>query len=533
MENSAKETKEIAGYLRRWEALKSERATTESEWQDVADYSFPRRDFTTTRTPGTNRNKTIYDSTGIASVLLLASALHGNLTPTQTKWFAFKSSDDTRGYFDDATDKLLDVFASPSGGFSAQMHEMFLDMVAFGTGVLGVFNRNGRIVFKTLDLNDCWVDENEDGVIDTLFYSQKYTADQMVSAFGQENVHESILKQLEKPEAGKKFTVLNCVKPRKTNLGRGAAKKDKPFESSYVDIDNKHLLKEDGYDDFPYVVGRFAKRSGEVYGFGAGMQAKSEVQMLNKIVEVMLRAATKNADPPVLSPIDGVILPMRLDPGGINYYDPDVGAPEFWSNGFRPDYMDALIAQKREDIKKIFFIDWLSLPNNSRMTATETSQRAQDSFRNMSAVNARMEKEVLSSVVRRVFLLMVDNGDLALPPPDAQGKEIKIEYTSPMALAQKSISANALLQGMSVVAQLAQLDPSVASLIDTEVTARDQLLNTYFIPAKYLRSPQQYKKIVSAQQEAAASAQMSQNMQGYTQGAKNVADAVDTLGGAL
>lgn len=531
METKAKEQKEAPSYLRHWEKLKSDRATTESEWQDVADYSFPRRDFTTTRTPGTNRNKTIYDSTGIRSVLLLASALHGNLTPTQTKWFTFKSSDDTRGYFDMATGKAIDVFASSSGGFSAAAHELFLDAVAFGTGIMGIFNRNGNIVFKAIDLNDCWIDENEDGVVDTLYYAQKYTASQMVSMFGAENVHESVLKALEKPDQSKKYVVLNCVKPRSVHLGRGANKKDKPFESTYIDVDNKHVLKEDGYDDFPYIVARFAKRSGEVWGFGPGMQSKSEVQMLNKINEVMIRAATKNADPPVLSPIDGVILPMRLDPGGINYYDPDVGPPEFWSNGFRPDYMDSLIAQKRNDIEKIFFIDWLSLPERDRMTATETSQRAQDSFRNMSAVNARMEQEFLSNAVKRVFMLMIDIGMIDLPPPDAQGKEVKIEYTSPMALAQKSISANALLQGMGVVAQLAQLDPSVANLVDVEVTARDQLLNTYFIPAKYLRTPEEYQKLIEAQQEAAKSAQMSQNMQGYTQGAKNVADAMDTLGG--
>jgi hypothetical protein len=517
-------------YITMWKAMKAERATTESEWQRVADYSFPKRDFTTTRTPGTNRMQRIFDSTGVSSVLLLASALHGNLTPVQTKWLFLKSSIETRPYFDMATEKMVALFASPSSMFAAQAHEFYMDIVAFGNAVMAIHNKNGRITFKTLNLADCWFKENIYGVVDTLVYCQKYTPQQMIERFGEESVHSAVKEELEKDGEKKKFTVMNYVEPRAENRGRGAEKKLKPFKSVYIDVDNSHELLEDGFDDFPYVVARFSKRSGETYGYGPGMSSFSEVRMLNEIVEVMLRAATKNADPPILSPIDGVILPMRLDPSGINYYDPDTGPPEFWSNGFRPDYMDNLIERKRLDVQRMFFIDFLTLPDKSRMTATETMQHSQNNFRNMSAVNARLETEFLSKVVERVFNLMVDNGDLPVPPNEAQGQDIVIEYTSPMAMAQKSISANSVLQGLSVVSQVAQYDPAVAQILNAPVIARDQLLNTFLMPSEYIKTEDEYDEIIEQQKEAQASAAMAQNMQGYASAAKDGADALTTLG---
>lgn len=521
----------VEDLIKEWEKDKADRNTTESEWQIIADYCFPRRDFTTERTPGTNRRKTIYDSTGIKSVLLLASALHANLTPIQTRWFYLKNDED-RDYWDMAQNKMLDVFASPDSRFALNMHEFYLDLVAFGTAVMGVFKREGRIVFKVLNLSDCWVQENPDGVIDTLKYCQKYTADRMIAEFGIENVHQNIRKAAER-NSTEKFKVLNCVGPRLKNAGRGAVAKDKPFYSLYIDVENKHQIGEErGYDDFPFIVGRFSKRSGEIYGYGCGAQAISEIKTLNEIVEVMIRTAAKNVDPPVLSPIEGIVLPLRLDPGGINYYDPDVGPPEFWNNNFRPDYMDYIIKEKRSDIEKIFFIDWLTLPERDRMTATETMQRAQDSFKNMSAINSRTESEVLSNLLRRVFLLLVDLGELDIPPQSSQGKSIRIEYTSPVALAQKSISANAVLQGLSMVAQFAQFDPSVVNVLNAPGAVRDQLLNTYFVPGSYIRDEEEIEEMMQQQQAAAASAQSAQNLQGYSSAAKDVADAVTTLGEA-
>lgn len=523
---------EVQDYIKEWEKDKTDRATTETEWQEIADYTFPRRDFTTTRTPGDNRRRKVFDSIGIKATLMLASAMHANLTPVQTRWFFLNPGEGDRAYWEMVQNHLLGLFSSPSSRFALQAHELYLDLVAFGTAIMGVFEQDDRTLFKTLNVADCWIRENQNGVVDHLKYCQEYTAFQMISAFGEQNVHENVRKAAEKNDTATKFKVLNCVGPRYGKTRRGAVTQEKPFYSVFIDVINKHQIgPPGGYDDFPYLVPRLSKRSGETYGYGCGGQAISEVRMLNQIVEVMFRAASKNADPPVLSPIDGVVLPMRLDPGGINYYNPDVGPPEFWNNNFRPDYMDYIIKEKRADIEKIYFIDWLTLPNNDRMTATETMQRAQDSFKNMSAINARVESEFLSQLIRRTYLVEVAAGRLERPPASSQGKDIRIEYTSPVALAQKSISANAVLQGMGLLAQVAQVDPSVVELLNGHQLIRDQFANTYFLPESYILDEDELERKREERSEEQSMAMLAQNPQGFGSAVKDVADAVTTMQG--
>ena len=523
---------DVQDYIKQWEQDKKDRHTTESEWQDIADYTFPRRDFTTERAKGDNRRRKIFDSIGIKATLMLASAMHANMTPVNTRWFYLNPGKDDKEYWEMAQNHLLNIYASPSSRFALQAHELYLDLVAFGTSVMGVFEQDGRSLFKTLNMADCWIRENQNGVVDHLKYCQEYTSGQMIDTFGEENVHENVKKAHEKNDNATKFKVLNCVGPRYGNAKRGAVVEQKPFYSVYIDIANKHQIgPEGGYDDFPYLVPRLSKRSGETYGYGCGGQAISEVKMLNQIVEVMFRAASKNADPPVLSPIDGVVLPMRLDPGGINYYNPDVGPPEFWNNNFRPDYMDFIIKEKRADIEKIYFIDWLTLPDNDRMTATETMQRAQDSFKNMSAINARVESEFLSQLIRRTYLVEVSAGRLEKPPKSSQGKDIRIEYTSPVALAQKSISANAVLQAMGLMGQIAQFDQTVINRLDGHEVIKDQFANTYFLPESYILDDDELEEKQERQQAAQASQMLSQNPQGFGSAVKDVADAVTTLQG--
>lgn len=522
-------------HLKRYEQLKGERQTTDSFWQEVADYCFPYRDFNTERSPGENRSKRLYDSTALHSGFMLASALHGHLTPMGSKWFSIVSSAGQTGssasaYLEFATNKMLAFFASPDSQFALAAHQMYLDLVFFGMGVMRVTSREGQKVFSTIALRDFWIDEDHTGSVCKGYYSRKYNPETMISEFGSESVHPKVKEAYEKGQ-DVSLEVLNVVEPRMENSGRGAVAKEKRYASYYYDVTNKHTIKETGYDDFPYMVPRFTKRSNEKYGFSPAMQSLSDARMLNQIAEVMLRAATKNADPTMLSPVEGVVMPYRLDPGGIVYYNPDVPKPEFWNNGFRPDYMDNLVMRKREDIQKAFFVDWLNLPELSRMTTVEIARRSQDSMRNMSAMNARMEAEFLSKVIRRLFYMMIEDGDLPVPPPELQGRDVKIEYQSPIAQAQKSVNANAVLQGLSTVAQLAQFDPNVAMVINAEAIARDQMTNTYFMPFSYLRSPEEVEDMVEARNAQAASQQAAENMQGYSQAAKNTADAVTTLGG--
>lgn len=526
---------DIKYYVTKLGQMKSLRNNYDTYWQEVADYTLPKRDFTTTRTPGEKRLTTIYDSTAIHATEQLAAGLHGMLTPPSSKWFFLKGmgaqeTESGRAWLDGATDFLGTVFSSPESSFATSVYELYLDVVAFGNAAMSVTFSNNRINFLTRKLSNCWISENDEGFVDTLYICEKMSAVNMIRKFGISNVSEKVVKAYDANQEGK-FEVLHAIEPRKINKGRGASKELKPFKSCFVDLDNKKVMLEEGFDDFPFLFPRWSKRSGEIYGYGAGMNSLAEVKELNKISEIMTRAAAKNVDPPVLSPAEGLVMPLRLDPSGINFYNPDLGEPTFWQNGFQPNYFEGVMEYKRQLINKMYYVDWMNTPQLDRQTATEVMQRAQEAQRMMSPMLARLHSEFLSPLIKRTLMLALDNGLIPRPPEELQGIDVSIEYTSPMSIAQRATAAQNVLQGLTVIANLAQFDHGAPMIVNAKQIARDQVLNTYAWPSNYLRSEEELQAMQEAQAAQQQEMMQAQAAESYSKSAGNVAGAMKDLQG--
>lgn len=524
----------ISNYTTKLGQMKTVRNNYDSYWQEVADYTLPKRDFTVQRSEAQKRMVTVYDSTAIHATEQLASGLHGMLTPPSSKWFFLKAgvieSDGARQWLDGATNYLSTIFSSPESSFATSVFELYLDVVAFGNAAMSVVYSNKKINFATKKLSSCYICENDDGEVDTLYIVEKMSPSNMIRKFGIENVDDKVVKAYDGNQ-DVKFEVLHAIEPRKINKGRGASKDLKPYKSCFVDLDNKKIMLEDGFDDFPFLFPRWSKRSGETYGYGAGMVALAEVKELNKISEIMTRAASKNVDPPLLAPAEGLVLPLRLDPSGINFYNPDLGEPKFWQNGFQPNYFEGVLEYKRELIKKMYYIDWMNLPQIDRQTTVEVMQRSQEGQRMLSPMLSRLHSEFLSKLIKRTLMLALDNGLIPKPPAELQGRDVSIEYTSPMSIAQRATSAQNVMQGLTVLANLAQFDQSIANVVNAKAIAKDQVLNTYAWPIMYIHTDEEVAAMEQQQQEQAAMAQQAQLAESYSKSAGNAAGAMKDLQG--
>lgn len=527
---------EALKYLNRLNDLKTDRANNDTYWQEVADYSLPKRDFITQRSPGQKRIQKLYDETAVHATEQLASGLHGMLTPPAGRWFflrAFgkKEEESDRAWLDYATNYLFDVFSSPEGSFSTAAFEFYLDLVAFGNAAMSVTLQKNGPHFCTESLANVYVEENDYGVVDCNYIVKKFKPIQVIRKFGADRVHKNVVDAYEK---NKKETVevLQVIEPRDQHYGRGAIKEKKPYKSCFIDVTNKHMMLEEGFDEKPFMFARWSKRAGEHYGYGPGMAANPEVKMLNEIVEIMIRAASKNVDPPILAPTEGLVLPLRLDPAGINFYNPEFGEPKWWQNGFQPNYFESLIEQKRALISKMYYVDWLNLPQVDRMTTVEVNQRTQESLRQLSPMLSRLASEFLSPLISRTLSLSVDAGLIEKPPASLQGANVSIEYTSPIAIAQRSVQAQTVLQGLTLGAQLAQFDQSVLTNINSNKILRDQLLDTFAWPIEYLNTEEEVQEMKEAQANAAAAAQQAQIAESYSKSAKNAAGAYTEVANA-
>ena len=149
----------------------AQRSGFQTVWQEIADHLLGRRDFSAQGAPGRKRMARIYDTTGLQAADLLSAALHSFLTNPALRWFSLRA-EDQRLAADEAVqewlgvveDALYTAFNAPDANFAPQIHEVYLDQVAFGTAALYIGDRPGKgLLFSARPLGEIHVAENAEG----------------------------------------------------------------------------------------------------------------------------------------------------------------------------------------------------------------------------------------------------------------------------------------------------------------------------------------------------------------------------------
>jgi len=396
----------------RFEYLEGQRANWDSHYQELADYMLPRKaDIVRKRARGEKRMELIFDGTALQSVDLLASSLHGMLTSGATPWFHLTLKDDELGrdeevqaWLEDTSSRMMRAITMSN--FETEVHEMYVDLVVFGTGCMFVEMDKKSMRFSTRHISEFYVAEDQFGIVDTVFRKYVLPARQAVQRFGIENVSTFIQKRFEK-KPDEEVTVLHCVMPRKERDPTKQDNKNMPFASMYICMETKMVMQESGFQEFPYVVPRFLKATGEVMGRSPAMVALPDVKMLNLMSKTIIQAAQKLIDPPLLVPDDGFLLPVRTQPGGLNFFRSgtrDTITP--LNTGANIPIGLNMEEQRRTAIRSAFYVDQLLTGGSPNMTATEVVQRQEERMRVIGPVLGRLMNEMLRPMIDRIFALM-------------------------------------------------------------------------------------------------------------------------------
>tara|TARA_R110000782_G_scaffold102036_1_gene188952 strand:+ start:151 stop:1749 length:1599 start_codon:yes stop_codon:yes gene_type:complete len=508
--------------MKRFGSLENQRATWETHWQEIGDYVVPRKaDINKVRSAGDKRTENIFDGTAGLAAELLAASLHGMLTNMSTKWFSLQFQNDEYNTIDEAREWIGDVERVMYGAFSRsnfneQIHELYHDLITFGTAVMFVeADDEFDLSFSTRHISECYITENDKGRVDTVFRKFKMPLRAAVNRFGAENMTSKILKK-EKENPYEMMTLLHAVYSRDERDVTKVDAENKPIASVYLDPDEKTVLSEGGFDEFPYCSPRFLKASFEIgYGRSPAMTALADIKMLNKMSEVTIRAAQKQVDPPLLVPDDGFILPIRTVPGGLNFYRSGTrDRLEPLNIGANNPIGLAMEEQRRKAIQSSFYVDQLILGQGPQMTATEVVQRTEEKMRLLGPVLGRLQAELLQPLITRCYNLLSRQGAFKPAPELIEGQDFDIEYVSPLAKAQKAGDVQSALQFIELTQPLAQIDPGVMDYIDTDNLVK-HLINTLSVPAKAVRSQSEVSEIREqrqAQQEQQAQLDQAQQV---------------------
>lgn len=494
--------------VRRYSKLKSNRGTWESHWQEIADYVLPRRaDIVTQYSKGEKRTEKVFDSSAINAAELLASSLHGMLTNAASPWFmmnykepSLNGDDKAMEWLEECTNQMYVVLNRSN--FQQEIHELYQDLITFGTAGMMIEQDEEKVLrFSTRHISEIFIQENEFGRVDTLYRKFKMSAKGAVNMFG--DVSQKITK-LSETEPYEDIELLHVVLPREEFNPNKIDAKNKPFASIYCDPEDGVLLGEGGYDEFPYVVPRFVKSSIETYGRSPAMTALPDIKMINKMSETLIKAAQKVIDPPLLVPDDGFMLPIRTVPGGLNFYrsgsrDRIEPLSTNANIGIGVQYEE----QRRDAIRKAFYVDQLLLAQRVNMTATEVLQRNEEKMRMLAPVLGRLQGEMLQPLITRCFNIMLKMNLFPIPPESLQGQTIDIEYTSPLARSQRTGDITAASRMLEMLAPLQQMAPVFDFLdVDKFVKHTQEVLG---VPAKIMKSEAEVAQIReerAAQQQA-------------------------------
>ena len=519
--------------LKRYRTLQTNRSHWESHWQELGDYICPRKaDITKKRTGGDKRTELLFDGTAVHAAELMSASLHGMLTNAATPWFDLRyennelnGDDEAKEWLEGATDIMYQYLARSN--FQEQIHELYSDLVTFGTAVIFIENDDDDgFRFSTRHIAEVYVSENEQGRVDTVFRKYKTTARAAVRQFGEQQVTQRISK-LNSEEPYAEIELLHIVLPREDRDRRKKNAKNKPFASVYIDPDEKMVIGESGYDEFPYCVPRFLKASFEIgYGRSPAMTALPDTKMVNKMSEVVIRAAQLQIHPPLMVPDDGFMLPVRTTPGGLNFYRSGTrDRIEPLNIGANNPLGEMQLDQRRQAIRAAFYVDQLILGTGPQMTATEVVQRTEEKMRLLGPVLGRLQAELLQPLIGRCFAILSRQKKFAPAPPMLQDGNIDIEYVSPLAKAQRSGDIQGILQMIEFLMPLMQLDQGVADYLDMDGLAK-HIIKVTGTPAAVVRGEGEVSGI---RENRAAAMQQQQEMMAAQQMASAAGEAAPAL----
>ncbi len=514
----------------RYQALKTLRAPWETLWTEIARYVMPRRSpglNGTIQTPGTENEARLFDTTAIDANLTLANGQLAWMSPLESSWFAFEPrdarDDDARLWFSRATTTAREELAVSN--FYTAIHEFYLDRGAFGTACLYVEpGRRQLLNAQAWPVGSFVVDEDENGIVDTVIREFMLTARQAVQKFGAEQVSERIRKGAEdSTKAGDRHRFLHCIYPRE-DAERDAEKLDAPnmpIASVYLEADGCHICRVGGYEEMPVMVSRYLEWGsglGSHYGWSPSFAALPEARQVNFMQKMMDALAEKKAFPPVLAPDD---LEGEIDGNamGVTYFSRDLAStgalPKEWMTGGSYDVGLERIRERQNAIKRAFHVDLFQMfaQIEKQMTAREVSERAQEKLIQFSPTFARLTSELFNPLLERVFGILLRTGRLGEVPPSmivrlSEDRGFvpppRIQYASRIAVALRSLPSIGYQRTLERAQQVAAVAPEVLDNFDFDAAERQTALSDG-VPPDFMRTKEDVQRL--RQQRAQAQAQ--------------------------
>jgi hypothetical protein len=311
-------------------------------------------------------------------------------------------------------------------------------------------------------------------------------------------------------------------------------------------LQKNKFMRVKGYEDFPIISPRWDAKAGDIYGFSPGMDALGDSRALQVQEREKGKAIAKMVAPPTTAPSALKNTNISLLPGANNFSDDP-------NNVFRPIYqvnpkvneLSADIQLTEDRINRAFYVDLFLLISRQDdvRTATEIAARQEEKLLQLGPVLEGMHDELLDPLIDNTVARLIRLSELGwrddslpqmLPPPPEEllGAELKVDYISVLAQAQKLVSTGAMERWVGFAGQLATLKPEVLDKLNADEIV-ETMADDLGVDNNLVVSDEDVaeKRKLQAEQEAAA--QDASKMMGIVEGAKTLSDTDTTAGNVV
>ena len=527
--------------LKRRDAKVEERQEWEPFYSSIARYIRPRKkSIDSFRTPG-HLNNDHYDSTAPAASNTLALIMADTLTPKAIEWFGFSIPESSqysvlnknvnvKNWLREVNMAVFDGLAQSN--FYSVINEIYADFNSFAT--VCIYLEEARLKkpgfngfnFKALPISSYVFAENDMGLVDTVFRDYEFSVRQMYQRFDKSKIPAKYKAKLEKtPDEAVKL--VNCVCPTQ-DLPKTFQSK-LPFTALEMLEEDKVVLETTAYHEFPYMVGRWDKASGEDRGRGPAAVAMADILSLNELRRQELVGLQKAVNPPLLSGEEGFVGTVKMIPNAI-VYSRNPREVRTMPSELRLNLSSLVAENLIKGIKDMYLVDQLNLPRGKAMTAEEVITVRGEVERLLGPTVSRFESEVLGPMLERCAAIMVRSKAVSDPPPELDGLDrLDIVYTGQLARAQKLAQVQAIQRWSQMNVEFSSSDPGVLDVQNLQEASRfaAPLMG---VPPEVVRDKDETERMQAEKAEAAQAEKQGQQIQEGVDSMSKTAPLLKVLG---
>ena len=470
--------------LKRQATAQAKKDEFQQLYQDAYEFALPQRQLYGVwegGAVGSKKMQRVFDSTAINSTQRFANRLQSVVFPPQRKWAKLEAGSDIPPEQKQQAQAILEVYQDKmftmlnQSNFDIAMGEFLLDL-AVGTACMMVQPGDDvqPLNFIPVPLFLVSYEEGANGQVDNVYRRMRMKGESIQRQWPDAEISDDLKRRIE----NKPTDDVELLEATIYDYKRG------DYCYHVIDKVSKTEIVYRRRKMSPWVISRYMKVAGEIYGRGPLMTALPDIKTLNKVKELLLKNASLAVAGVYTAADDGVLNPntVKIVPGAIIPVARNGGSqgPALLALPRSGDFnvSQLVINDMTQSIKRILLDESLPPDNMSARSATEIVERMKELAQNLGSAFGRLINETMIPVTAKILEVMDERGLIDMPLR-VNGLEVKVTPVAPLAMAQNMEEVNSIMQYMQISQSLGT-DGQLA--IKTDVLV-DYLADKLGVPA--------------------------------------------------